>query len=165
MESVRNESKQFDSFLVSMWRKTAFHIPREIFMMSHTTAALNRRHVSTDEFADRVLVLPETILKCHSRTGQYAGIRPVRLPNRRLAWPVDEIERLFETHNLTTSVKEADSHDAANNQRDKTTRLSIDEINALNRHIADTWTPEMDEEIERMSRQEAPRKRRIGTAA
>lgn len=31
--------------------------------------------------------------------------------------------------------------------------MSIDEINALNRHIADTWTPEMDEEIERSTRQ------------
>lgn len=92
--------------------------------MSHTTAALNRRHVSTEEFADRVLVLPETILKCHSRTGQYAGIRPVRLPNRRLAWPVHEIERLFESHNPTTSLKETDSHDAADNQSVETEQLS-----------------------------------------
>ncbi|MEX3973541.1 hypothetical protein [Paraburkholderia caribensis] len=30
---------------------------------------------------------------------------------------------------------------------------SIDEINALNRYIADTWTPEMDEEIERSTLQ------------
>ena len=75
-------------------------------MMPHTTAALTRSHVSTDEFADRVLVLPETILKCHSRTGQYAGIRPVRLPNRRLAWPIDEIEKLFETSFSTGVAKE-----------------------------------------------------------
>ncbi|OMW53264.1 hypothetical protein AQ811_07395 [Burkholderia pseudomallei] len=32
--------------------------------------------------------------------------------------------------------------------------MTIDEINALNRHIADTWTPEMDEEIERMTHQD-----------
>ncbi|MFV8600419.1 hypothetical protein [Ralstonia pseudosolanacearum] len=31
----------------------------------------------------------------------------------------------------------------------KTRRLSIDEINAVIRHIGDTWTPAMDEEIER----------------
>ena len=36
----------------------------------------------------------------------------------------------------------------------KRKRMSIDEINALNRHIADTWTPEMDEEIERWTRQD-----------
>lgn len=35
----------------------------------------------------------------------------------------------------------------------KRKRMSIDEINALNRHIADTWTPEMDEEIEHSTRQ------------
>lgn len=58
-------------------------------------AAQERRHVSTDEFADRMLVLRQTVLKCHSRTGQYAGIRPVRLPSRRLAWPEDEIDKLF----------------------------------------------------------------------
>lgn len=35
----------------------------------------------------------------------------------------------------------------------KRKRLSIDEINELNRHIVDTWTPEMDEQIERDTRQ------------
>ncbi|OMW53262.1 hypothetical protein AQ912_10085 [Burkholderia pseudomallei] len=63
--------------------------------MFHTAATQERRHISTDEFADRMLVLRQTVLKTHSRTGQYAGVRPVRLPNRRLAWPVDEIEKLF----------------------------------------------------------------------
>lgn len=57
--------------------------------------ALERRYVSTDEFAERMLVLRQTILKSYSRDGAYCGIRPVRLPNRRLAWPVDEIEKLF----------------------------------------------------------------------
>ncbi len=57
--------------------------------------ALKRRHVSTDEFAERMLVLRQTILKSYSRDGSYCGIRPVRLPNRRLAWPSDEIEKLF----------------------------------------------------------------------
>lgn len=62
---------------------------------SGTKTALERRHVSTDEFAARMLVLPATVLKSHSRMGQYAGVRPIRLPNRRLAWPVDETEKLF----------------------------------------------------------------------
>jgi predicted site-specific integrase-resolvase len=75
--------------------------------MLHTTAVQERRHVSTDEFADRMLVLRQTVLKAYSRDGAYCGIRPVRLPNRRLAWPENEIEKLFETHNPMTSVKEA----------------------------------------------------------
>ncbi|WP_017772462.1 hypothetical protein [Paraburkholderia kururiensis] len=35
----------------------------------------------------------------------------------------------------------------------KRKRLSIKELNALNQHIVDTWTPEMDEQIERDTRQ------------
>lgn len=50
-------------------------------------------------------------------------------------------------------VARAVKHDTANNQTGRTRRLSIDEINDLNRHIAETWTPEMDEEIERATRQ------------
>lgn len=59
------------------------------------TATLERRHVSTDEFAARMLVLRQTVLKAYNRDGVYCGIRPIRLPNRRLAWPEDEIEKLF----------------------------------------------------------------------
>jgi len=33
------------------------------------------------------------------------------------------------------------------------TKRSIREINATNRHIIDTWTPEMDAEIERLTEQ------------
>ncbi|WP_124093545.1 DNA-binding protein [Burkholderia gladioli] len=61
----------------------------------NTRATPEHSHVSTEEFAARMMVLSATVLKTHSRTGQYAGVRPVRLPNRRLAWPVDEIEKLF----------------------------------------------------------------------
>jgi len=64
-------------------------------MKPHLTAALERRHISTDEFADRMMVLRQTVLKAYSRDGAYCGIRPIRLPNRRLAWPEDEIEKLF----------------------------------------------------------------------
>jgi hypothetical protein len=76
-------------------------------LMFHTAANKEYRHVSTDEFAARMLVLRQTVLKAYNRDGAYCGIRPVRLPNRRLAWPEGEIEKLFETHNPTTSVKEA----------------------------------------------------------
>ncbi|MGF6611707.1 hypothetical protein OKW45_006629 [Paraburkholderia sp. WSM4175] len=63
-------------------------------------------------------------------------------------------------------MKASIEHNApSDDKKIKRKSLSIDEINALNRHIAETWTPEMDEEIERMTRQEDPRKRRLGTAA
>lgn len=64
-------------------------------------------HVGTEVFAEIVLVEPKTVLKSHSIHGHYVGIRPVRLPNRKLAWPIAEIEKLFETPHHTTSVKEA----------------------------------------------------------
>lgn len=69
-------------------------------------APLRPTHVGTDVAAPMLLVAPETMLKSHSLNGHYAGIRPVRLPNRKLAWPIAEIEKLFETHHHTTSVKE-----------------------------------------------------------
>ncbi|CAJ4224235.1 Uncharacterised protein [Burkholderia pseudomallei] len=54
----------------------------------------------------------------------------------------------------STKPAHADSHDAGDVKCAETKRFTIDEVNALNRRIADTWTPEMDEEIERMSRQD-----------
>ncbi|WP_405124611.1 hypothetical protein [Ralstonia pseudosolanacearum] len=46
----------------------------------------------------------------------------------------------------------ADSSPGGRGQRAMTKRR-IREINAINRHIVDTWTPEMDAEIERLTEQ------------
>ncbi|CAN0622813.1 conserved protein of unknown function [Burkholderia multivorans] len=54
-----------------------------------------RTHGSTDEVAELLLVLPQTVLKAYSRDGEYCGIRPIRLPNRRLAWPMAEVKKLL----------------------------------------------------------------------
>jgi hypothetical protein len=68
----------------------------------------------------------------------------------------DAFGDIFEDKSATSATKPecVNSQVAGDNLRDETKRLSIDEINALNRHIADTWTPAMDEEIERMTRQD-----------
>lgn len=58
-----------------------------------------------------------------TKTSSQAARTVTRLPNRRRVQPTKKAGRL--------SLKE------------------INEINAIIRHIADTWTPEMDEEIER----------------
>lgn len=42
-----------------------------------------------------LLVDAKTLLKSHSLRQQYGGIRPVRLPSRKLAWPLAEIEKLL----------------------------------------------------------------------
>lgn len=42
---------------------------------------------STNTFASGYLVKPQTVLKRYSNTGSYFGIKPIKLPNGRLAWP------------------------------------------------------------------------------
>jgi hypothetical protein len=61
-------------------------------------------HIDTEAAASRLLVLPETLLKSHSVNGHYIGIRPVRLPNRKLAWPLAEITKLFDSSNLANTA-------------------------------------------------------------
>jgi hypothetical protein len=62
-------------------------------MLPKTLSAIfpNRTHVSTEEAADLLLVQPQTMRKQFSIRGEYAGIRPSRLPSRKLAWPLDAI--------------------------------------------------------------------------
>jgi hypothetical protein len=56
---------------------------------------MKRTHVSTNEFSAHGGFQPETAQKGYSRDGHYLGITPLKLPNRRLAWPIAEIDALF----------------------------------------------------------------------
>lgn len=56
----------------------------------------NREHVSTDELAAILAVDPQSIRKRYSQTGSYHGIRPTKLPSRRLLWPVNAVKRLMD---------------------------------------------------------------------
>jgi hypothetical protein len=47
------------------------------------------------EFGDAFGVKSQSVLKRYSQTGSYFGILPVKLPNRRLAWPLAEVEKLL----------------------------------------------------------------------
>lgn len=55
----------------------------------------NRDHISTEELAAILAIDPQSIRKRHSTDGSYLGIRPTKLPNRRLLWPVTEVRRLL----------------------------------------------------------------------
>lgn len=55
----------------------------------------NRDHVSTEELAAILAIDPQSIRKRHSSDGSYLGIRPTKLPNRRLLWPVDKVRALL----------------------------------------------------------------------
>lgn len=47
---------------------------------------------STEVFAARRLVKPESVISRLCRTGSYFGVRPVKLENGRLLWPDDDPE-------------------------------------------------------------------------
>lgn len=51
--------------------------------------------LTTEELAEDLHVKPNTIRSALCRTGSYMGIRPIKLPNRFLAWPDDAVQRLL----------------------------------------------------------------------
>ncbi|PVX97657.1 hypothetical protein C7402_101371 [Paraburkholderia unamae] len=55
----------------------------------------NREHLSTEEFAAVLAVEPQSVRKRYSETGTYHGVRPTKLPNRRVIWPVEAVKRLL----------------------------------------------------------------------
>ncbi|WP_122634133.1 hypothetical protein [Burkholderia pseudomallei] len=56
----------------------------------------NRDHVTTEELAAILAIERQSILKRHAQDGNYLGIRPKKLPNRRLLWPVNEVRALLD---------------------------------------------------------------------
>lgn len=50
---------------------------------------------TTDQFAAQHLVDAQTVRKRLSSHGSYFGVKPLRLPNRRLLWPGDSIAALI----------------------------------------------------------------------
>lgn len=54
-----------------------------------------QNRITTDAFAKAVGVNPNTIRHALCKNGHYMGVRPLKLPNRWLAWPRDEIDALL----------------------------------------------------------------------
>ncbi len=44
-------------------------------------------HLTTEEFARRLGVKSHTVRRSLCVKGHYLGVRPIKLPNRRLLWP------------------------------------------------------------------------------
>lgn len=59
--------------------------------------------MTTDEFAGKLGLKPATLRHRLCTEGTYFGVMPVKLPNGRLLWPADAIER------LTTGAKGQDN--------------------------------------------------------
>ncbi|WNC90607.1 DNA-binding protein [Paraburkholderia sp. FT54] len=62
--------------------------------MELQTERSTRLFLTTDELAERLNVRARSIHKRYSQTGAYFNVRPVKLPNRRLCWPMDSVEQL-----------------------------------------------------------------------
>lgn len=56
---------------------------------------MNRDFLSTEEFAKVLAVNPQSLHKRYSATGSYHGVRPKKLPNGRLHWPVERVKALL----------------------------------------------------------------------
>lgn len=60
-----------------------------------TAVSATRRFLTTEELAGALSLRPQSIRKRYMETGSYHGVRPVKLPNRFLAWPADAVEQLM----------------------------------------------------------------------
>ncbi|CAJ0792822.1 hypothetical protein [Ralstonia holmesii] len=61
---------------------------------------MNRDFLSTEEFAKVLAVNPQSLHKRYSATGSYHGVRPKKLPNGRLHWPVERVKALLNGEKL-----------------------------------------------------------------
>lgn len=50
--------------------------------------ALPTKPLTTEQLAEIFGVQPGTIRRGHSVDGHYMGLKPTKLPNRRLLWPI-----------------------------------------------------------------------------
>lgn len=66
----------------------------QIIPTQRTDYASILRTFSTEEAAAILHIRPQTLRAALCRDGHYFGIRPVKRPNRMLAWPCEAIERL-----------------------------------------------------------------------
>ncbi|MBI9083356.1 MAG: hypothetical protein JEZ11_07140 [Desulfobacterales bacterium] len=54
-----------------------------------------QNYLSTMEFAEKLLVKPESVRHSLCVRGHYLGVRPRKLPNGRLLWPRAEVNRVL----------------------------------------------------------------------
>lgn len=65
--------------------------------------------LTTEKFANDLPypVKPSTIRSALCRNGHYMGVRPLKLPNRFLAWPDDAVERIVAQSQSNTEKQQA----------------------------------------------------------
>lgn len=58
-------------------------------------APLAARTYSTEQAAAALHIKPQTLRAAICRDGHYAGVKPLKLPSRFLAWPAEAIDALL----------------------------------------------------------------------
>lgn len=64
--------------------------------MLQPAAVQSSRPITTEELAALLSIRPQSIRKRYCQTGAYFSLRPVKLPNGRLMWPADALDKLAE---------------------------------------------------------------------
>ena len=54
-----------------------------------------KQDYTTEALAVRAGLLPQSIRTAYCRLGHWCGIRPIKLPNRRLMWPAGAVEKVL----------------------------------------------------------------------
>ncbi|WP_395061128.1 DNA-binding protein [Paraburkholderia silvatlantica] len=62
---------------------------------SFVVSGAMRPFLTTEELALSLSMNAQSIRKRYSQTGSYFGVKPVKLPNGKLRWPVDSIAQLI----------------------------------------------------------------------
>ena len=62
---------------------------------SRNNASIAARTYSTEQAAAALHVRPQTLHAALCRNGHYFGIKPTRLPNRRLIWDAAAVDALL----------------------------------------------------------------------
>lgn len=58
------------------------------------TAVPRSRPITTEELAALLSIRPQSIRKRYCQTGTYFTLRPTKMPNGRLLWPADALDKL-----------------------------------------------------------------------
>ena len=67
---------------------------RDVPQILETNMTSNVGRQTTEQLAKQLGLNSQSIQKRFSQTGSYFGVRPIKLPNRRLLWPADAVEQL-----------------------------------------------------------------------
>lgn len=61
-----------------------------------TDISTNSAGLTTLQLANALSLREQSIRKRYSQTGSYFDLRPLKLPNGRLRWPMDSVQKLVQ---------------------------------------------------------------------